>query len=184
MTADTITRLLQLGGIIRLTHSVDLARACSITGLEDGTFRKAFAALRPDTSFRGTFVSPNMYVVHENIEGFVTAISTKLLAITGYKAAPPVSMETSPPILPSAIIARMEKMFKASRRIKIDDACAVLGIQRPDLLAFVVDFSSTMGVKVDGDYLTVGDEVDTSTWLDQQFSDWDAKERRKEGKME
>jgi hypothetical protein len=82
------------------------------------------------------------------------------------------------------LLARMEEMFKASRRIKIDDASKILGIDRTELLGKVIAETAKLGVKVDGEYLVVGDNVDMNTWLDDQFSAWDGKERKKDGKIE
>ncbi|MEX2680007.1 MAG: hypothetical protein Q6373_000265 [Candidatus Sigynarchaeota archaeon] len=184
MTSDLPARLQQLAGIIRLTNTVDIGRACSISRLPEPTFRKAFAALRGDPSFKGQFVKPNLYVVQENVEGFISSFVSRVLSIAGHSAAEAPSTTTKIVAKSPGILSRMEKMFKASRRIKIDDACAVLGIDRTELIGWTIDESEKLGVKVDGDYLVVGDGVDTSTWLDEQFSAWEKKEQEKEGKLE
>jgi hypothetical protein len=184
MTSDLIGRLQQIAGIIRLTGTVDIGRACSITRLPEATFRKAFAGLRNDASFKGTFVSPTLYAVQENAEGFISAFTSQLLQATGQAPAATASTTTKVVAKSPGILARMEKMFKASRRIKIDDACAVLGIDRTELIGWIIDESEKLGVKVDGDYLVVGEGVDTSAWLDEQFSAWDKKVEEKEGKLE
>ena len=184
MTSDMLTRLQQLAGIIRLTNTLDLGRACSITRLPEATFRKAFAGLRDHPLFKGQFVSPNMYSVQENVEAFISAFTAQVLSASGQ--APATSPTTTTKVVAKSpgILARMEKMFKASRRIKIDDACAVLGIDRTEMIGWIIDESEKLGVKVDGDFLVVGDDVDTSAWLDEQFSEWDKKEQEKEGKLE
>ncbi len=184
MPSDLNARLQQLAGIIRLTNTVDLGRASSITRLPEATFRKAFGGLRNNPSFKGKFVSPTLYAVQENVENFISALASQLVPIAGQPitAAPVIPakvMEISP-----GILARMEKMFKASRRIKIDDACGVACLDRTVLIGWIIDNSEKLGVKVDGDYLVVGEDVDTSTWLDEQFSSWDKKEQQKEGKLE
>ncbi|NMC07475.1 MAG: hypothetical protein GYA24_19835 [Candidatus Lokiarchaeota archaeon] len=184
MTSDLQARLHQLAGIIRLTGTVDIGRACSITRLPESTFRKAFALLKNDTSFKGQFVSPALYNVQQNVEGFISALSAQVLAIAGQ--APVHGPANNPRIVEKSpgIMARMEKLFKASRRIKIDDACAVAGLDRTELIGWIIDESERLGVKVDGDYLVVGEDVDTSAWLDEQFSSWDKKEQQKEGKLD
>jgi len=64
----------------------------------------------------------------------------------------------------------MEKMFKASRKIKIDDANSVLKLPRPDLLEWVFDLSSRMGVMVDCEYLVVGEDVNLAN-LEKEFTE-------------
>ncbi len=184
MTSDMLTRLQQLAGIIRLTNTLDLGRACSITRLPEATFRKAFAGLRDHPSFKGQFVSPNMYSVQENVEAFISALTSQVLSAAGQAPAAGPTTTTKVVAKSPGILSRMEKMFKASRRIKIDDACAVLGIDRTEMIGWIIDESEKLGVKVDGDFLVVGDDVDTSAWLDEQFSEWDKKEQGKEGKLE
>ncbi|MBN2150856.1 MAG: hypothetical protein JW839_05410 [Candidatus Lokiarchaeota archaeon] len=184
MTSDVSIRLQQLAGIIRLTNTVDLGRASSITRLPEATFRKAFAALRGEAAFKGQFVSPTMYVLQENTEGFISAFNAQVLKVAGLATAAGTTTTTRLVARSPGILARLEKMFKASRRIKIDDACSVLGVDRTELIGWIIDESEKMGVRVDGDYLVVGDGVETSAWLDEQFSAWDKKEHDKEGKLE
>ncbi len=184
MTSDMLARFQQLAGIIRLTNTLDIGRACSITRLPEATFRMAFARLRNDPSFKGQFVSPTMYSVQENVEAFISALTSQALSAAGQAPATGSATTTKVVAKSPGILARMEKMFKASRRIKIDDACAVLCIDRTEMIGWCIDESDKLGVKVDGDYLVVGDGVDTSAWLDEQFSAWDKKEQVKEGKLE
>ncbi len=184
MTSDLPARLQQLAGIIRLTNTVDIGRACSITRLPEPAFRKAFAELRGNTSFRGQFVKPNLYVVQENTEGFISTFTAQVQAIATQTPVAGPATTTKVVAKSPGILAKMEKMFKASRRIKIDDACAVLGIDRTELIGWTIDESEKLGVKVDGEYLVVGEDVDTSAWLDEQFSAWDKKAQEKEGKIE
>jgi hypothetical protein len=179
-----LARFQQLAGIVRLTHTLDIGRACSITRLPEVTFRKAFAELRNHPSFKGQFVSPTIFNVQENVEAFISAFTAQALSTAGQAPVPGPTTTTKVVEKSPGILARMEKMFKASRRIKIDDACAVLGIDRTEMLGWIIDESEKLGVKVDGDYLIVGEDVDTSVWLDEQFSIWDKKEQEKEGKLE
>jgi hypothetical protein len=184
MPSDFNTRLQQLAGIIRLTNTVDLGRACSITRLPEATFRKAFAGLRNDPSFKGKFISPTLYAVQENVEYFISSLTSQLVPIAGQPVTPGPTTPTKVVEIAPGILARMEKMFKASRRIKIDDACGVACLDRTALIGWIIDNSEKLGVKVDGDYLVVGEGVDTSAWLDEQFSAWDKKVEEKEGKLE
>jgi len=122
--------------------------------------------------------------VQENTEGFIFAFTAQVQSIATQTPAAGLDTTTKFVAKSPGILAKMEKMFKASRRIKIDDACAVLGIDRTELIGWIIDESDKLGVKVDGDFLVVGEDVDTSAWLDQQFSAWDKKEQEKEGKIE
>ena len=53
------------------------------------------------------------------------------------------------------ILKKLEQMFKASKRLKIEDVCGILGMERADLLGKFFDWSDKFGFKIDGDYLVI-----------------------------
>ena len=77
----------------------------------------------------------------------------------------------------------LEKMFRVSRSLKIDDAVGILKIDRLELLSMLINWASELGIVIDGEYIILQEDVDFSSRLDEQFKKWNEKERKKEGKL-
>ncbi|MHA1699731.1 MAG: hypothetical protein ACTSWN_12880, partial [Promethearchaeota archaeon] len=76
-------------------------------------------------------------------------------------------------------LEKLNKMFKISHRLRIDDICGVLKMDRYELLDFYTEWADKFGFKIDGDYLVCDADNILEGWLDsldQQFAEWEGRE--------
>jgi parallel beta-helix repeat protein len=79
-------------------------------------------------------------------------------------------------------------IFKNTKKMVITDVCDMMEIERKELVKMVIEKSEILkGFKIEGEYLMLGESADLSQYmsdLNNQFSDWKAKENSKDGKIE
>ncbi|MHA1370626.1 MAG: hypothetical protein ACTSRA_13060 [Promethearchaeota archaeon] len=94
-----------------------------------------------------------------------------------------IDIESKSIVPPGNTFRMLEKMFRVSRSLKIDDAVGILKIDRLELLSMLINWASELGIVIDGEYIILQEDVDFSSRLDEQFKKWNEKERKKEGKL-
>jgi hypothetical protein len=168
----------QLAGMVRANRAVDINQAASVLGKDQGQVRQAIVELSKVGRVSGRFVSPTNYQISSDVERFMVDFNDQL-----GRTPVPAAKPAAPAMSDQEILKKLEKMFKASKRLKVEDVCNVLGVNRAQMLSKFFDWSDQFGFKIDGDYLVIGEETDFGSMLDKQFEEWHDKEETKQGKM-
>ncbi|MHA1716980.1 MAG: hypothetical protein ACTSXP_15150, partial [Promethearchaeota archaeon] len=134
MSVDYNKRLIQLAGIIRLTHSVDLNRTATFLGLSQDEIRKIILdASNKSTMINGRFISPTIYKIESDLDTFIIAFGNQARQVIMPAAGGMASKSLA--VNKEQILKQLEKMFKASKRLLIDDVCSILGLKRSEVLS-------------------------------------------------
>lgn len=82
----------------------------------------------------------------------------------------------------------LSQMFKASKRLKIDDICDQIDLPRKEIIKLFFTSATKFGIKLDGDYVIVENTDNLNSMvlnsLEEAFKDWNQKEETKDGKLE
>ena len=86
------------------------------------------------------------------------------------------------PSFSTEALKELQDLMSISDKIKIEDVCSILGVTRPILLRYLMNWKEKLsGFRIDGDYLIVENQKYTETFidlLDERFDDW--KKNKKE----
>ena len=170
------TKILQLAGIIRLTQTVDISRACSILGFQEKNIREAFVNIRTKTGFQGKFITPTLYKIDQNIEAFIELFSQELARLASHEDA----------LTESARMEKLKKIVRVSERLKISQMAQILEMNESTLYNKIVDWADQFGFTIDEDVVKfeAGRKDEFIASLDGAFQGWDEKTRTKDGKID
>ncbi|MHA1714158.1 MAG: hypothetical protein ACTSXP_00805 [Promethearchaeota archaeon] len=179
----------ELEGLIVSNREFDLNKISTTLKLDPGALRLAIVDLIAAGKITGQFDSSSKYKLNSD----PAASFSELRNITRVAVQPAETRPSSTGTPPSAeslfkpsddeLLNKLNQMFKASRRIKIDDICQIVNLSRSEILRKLLEFSDKFGLKIDGEYIILESDTDFASLLDKEFDSWSIKEETKEGKL-
>lgn len=114
-------------------------------------------------------------------------IGWRVLKRKKYKLIPKTAGIITQPAVSIDNVKKIKNLFTVSKSVRIEAVAEVLGMDRAELLQFIVESREKLpGIVIDGDFIKTDSVDDVSEFvdiLDKQFESWKGTEKSKDGKI-